>query len=262
MSLTTPDDVNNGNLSLDANGMVLITKENSTKVENMIKGNPKYSTPKAKTYFNSNPNPKSYTLNQWIDFINQIARDNSTRTSAKDITVLAQYIHDNSSYVLDKIETSDYSIVDELSNLKKRGATRLEPSLASKICRYLDEWHFNHDFFTINDSVVRFMLPYYYLYNVIDSKITVNVEKCDFKTFMSIYNQLFDKIKESEPQLTRHEMDHIIWYVYRNDSVRKAIAAALIKLTKQNNKRVFINCSCLAGGKTVFPESVDGNVLY
>ena len=137
---------------------------------------------------NQHKSVDTYTLSDLTEFIRRVARDNSTRTSNRNIDILAKYIFNNISVFLNRIKTGDYSLVDEIADLRHLGATRKEPSLASKVCRYIDDWYYGNDYFTINDSVVRVLLPYYYRFY--DIAFDVNIDEISYADFMKYFNEL------------------------------------------------------------------------
>ena len=256
MFLTVPESIKSANLELDENGMVKLTKENALKVEKLISNDNGYRSPSSKQMLYENKEISKYSLTELIEFIKRIAKDNSTRTSHADI-LLAKYIYDNLTNILERIRNGDLSLVDELANLFNFRASRKEPSLVSKICRYIDEWYYGNDIFTINDSVVRVMLPYYYLQYDID--FNGDIDKMTYVDFMKYFVLLVEKVRSAEPGITRHEIDHILWYVYRNDSIRKAVASAIVKKAKS---KVYIGCPYMTKEMIAFPNTKENDVLF
>ena len=259
INLTTSEEIQKANLELDENGMIKLTENNSKIVEALISAHNRYGNPTAKEWLNQHKNISTYNLKELTEFIRRVARDNSTRTSNINIDILAKYIFTNMIAILDRIKNGDYSLVDELADLTQLGATRKEPSLASKVCRYIDDWYYGNDHFTINDSVVRALLPYYYLYYSID--FNVNIDEISYVDFMKYFNDLVEKIQSLE-NIKRHEIDHIIWYVYRNDSIRQAVASALVSQSKKAKKKIFVGCPVLSGNSIISPVNNNPNVLY
>ena len=260
MFLTVPESIKCANLELDENGMVKLTKENALKVENLISMDARYRYSSAKQMFDKSKDISNYSLPDLIEFIKRIAKDNSTRTANADIRILTKYIYDNLSNALERIKQGDLSLVDELANLSNFGASRKESSLASKICRYIDEWYYGSDIFTINDSVVRTMLPYYYLYYDIDFK--GNIDKMTYVDFMKYFVSMVEKVRSVESSITRHEIDHILWYVYRNDSIRKAVASAIVIESRKAKSKIYIGCPHMKKETVVFPNISENNVIF
>ena len=259
INLTTSKEIQKADLELDENGMIKLTEENSKKVEALIESHNRYGAPTAREWLNQHKSVDTYTLSDLTEFIRRVARDNSTRTSNRNIDILAKYIFNNISIFLNRIKTGDYSLVDEIADLRHLGATRKEPSLASKVCRYIDDWYYGNDYFTINDSVVRVLLPYYYLFY--DIAFDVNIDEISYADFMKYFNELVEKIQSSE-KIKRHEIDHIIWYVYRNDSVRQSVASAIISESKKVKKKMFVGCPVLNATAVITPVNNNPNVLY
>ena len=188
INLTTSKEIQKAGLELDENGMIKLTEENSKKVEALIESHNRYGAPTAREWLNQHKSVDTYTLSDLTEFIRRVARDNSTRTSNRNIDILANYMFSKIIDILKRIEKGDYSLVDELSDLRHLGATRKEPSLSSKVCRYIDDWYYGNDYFTINDSVVRVLLPYYYLYY--DIAFDVNIDEISYADFMKYFNEL------------------------------------------------------------------------
>lgn len=261
INLTTPKNIKSADLELDENGMVKLTEANSKKVEALIADHNRYGTPSSRDWLKKHENINTYTLRELVEFIRLVARDNSTRTSNHNIYILANYIFANISITvfLNRIKKGDYSLVDELADLRHLGATRKEHSLASKVCRYIDDWYYGNDHFTINDSVVRVLLPYYYLYYGIN--FDKNIDEISYVEFMKYFNELVEKVQISE-SIKRHEIDHIIWYVYRNDSIRKAVVSAIVTESKNGEANLYIGCPYIAKETVVFPNINNNNVLF
>lgn len=110
--------------------------------------------------------------------------------------------------------------------MEEKGGKKIK-SLASKVCKYLNEWNFNGDAYTINDSVVRAILPYYLAYYGINGSLweNKNFEELNYQEFYGIFSELRNKTK-----LNNNELDHLIWYAYKNDSIRSDIAKVFSKV--------------------------------
>lgn len=222
--LTVPDNL----LGLDKDEylMVKLTKENSRIVEACIAVDPVYQSKGQKImkqYFDAG----DYSVTAYYDIINRIATENSTRTSKKSMACLAEYCANPCNGFLERIRKGDQYLVDELLQHLVNNGQRKDKSLASKLCRYLNEWLYDGCAYTINDSVVRAILPYYLAYYKIDKDLwqDKNFEELSYMEFYSIFCAVRNKVKE----LNNHELDHLIWYAYKNDSIRSEIAKALAK---------------------------------
>ncbi len=223
--LTVPDNLTM--LTKDEYLMVSLTKENAELVKACIIADPAYQ-PKAlavvKRYFAVG----DHSEKAYYDIIHQIAIDNSTRTSKESKSCLAAYCAKPEHHFLDKLKSGDPLLVDTLLSHLVENGFRKDKSLASKVCRYLNEWLYGGCAYTINDSVVRAILPYYLAYYKIDDALwrNKNLEKLSYIEFYGIYSALRDKVAV----LDNHQLDLLIWYVYKNDGIRYEVAKALSKV--------------------------------
>ena len=211
-------------LTKDEYLMVQLTKDNSDIVEACIAVDPAYQS-KGKSIMEGYFDAGNYSEKAYYDIINRIATENSTRTSKKTMECLAAYCADPRNNFIGRIEVGDNSLVDEiLQHLVQKGY-RKDKSLASKLCRYLNEWLFSACAYTINDSVIRAILPYYLAYYKIDRALWQgkNFEELSYVEFYTIFSALRDKVAV----LNNHQLDHLIWYAYKNDSIRSEVAKAL-----------------------------------
>lgn len=211
--------------------------------------------------------------------IMQMAADNSTRTPAIISEIIGKIIFegDNDRYrYIPRILKGDFSVVTEILNRtfeeqKKRPELkqiRIEKSLCSKACKYIQQWYFQvpekdellnekldenlrnqrpTSCFCINDSVIRNVLPYYLAYyhveNISDGKDeaweqttasgrkVISFEAADYSLLARYFTQLLEKVnKNSTKRFSVSELDSLLWYGYRNDSVRQEMARALAKI--------------------------------
>lgn len=227
----TPQNIKDADFALDENFMVKLTKDNAEKAFACIRANKRYKNPAYADYYQeTNKHLSEYTKREFIEIVRLIARANSTRTPQKNAEILGGYIYDNRKVFLERLKKGDKDLIPELANYK--GLSRKESSLASKICVFLCELEFQKSNFIVNDNVVRTVLPYYLHYYDIDTKSwqdkngLKDLNKCS-------YAELFDLVKavkeKSENTLTFREIDHILWYCYKNDPVRTAVAIELAK---------------------------------
>ena len=138
---------------------------------------------------------------------------------------MAAYCADPQNNFLCRIEEGDKYLVDAILQHLVQNGSRKDKSLASKLCRYLNEWLYNGCAYTINDSVVRAILPYYLAYYKIDRTLWQgkNFEELSYIEFYTIFSAVRDKVMV----LNNHQLDHLIWYAYKNDSIRSEVAKAL-----------------------------------
>lgn len=205
--------------------MVKLNKSNSDIVENEIENDPGYRHI-GKIAFDEMHRNKDYSKESYFKVINKIATENNTRTSKKVMELLANYCSNPSNSFLKKLEEGKPELVDELLTFLVSKKERKDKSLASKICRYMNEWLYNKDAFTINDSVVRKVLPYYLAYYKVDKNIWFN-KKLDDMSYVEFF-QLFESLKVKLPEMNRHQLDHLMWYSYKNDPIRSSIAEAMV----------------------------------
>ena len=225
MLLTVPDSLLG--LTKDRYLMVELTKENSDVVEACIAADPAYQS-KGKTIMDSYFSAGDYSAKAYYDIINRIATENSTRTSKKAMECMATYCANPENNFLGRIEAGDLYLVDELIRYLVLNGSRRDKSLASKLCRYLNEWLYGGCAYTINDSVVRAILPYYLAYYGIDRSLWQgkNFEELSYIEFYKI----FSAVRDAAKVLNNHQLDHLIWYTYKNDSIRSEVAKALAQI--------------------------------
>lgn len=223
--LTVPDNLLG--LTNDEYLMVQLTKENSVIVEECIAEDPAYQS-KGKAIMEKYFDAKDYSVDAYYNIINCIATENSTRTSKETKECMAAYCADPKNNFLGSIKAGDENLVDAILQHLLDNGSRKDKSLASKLCRYLNEWYYGGCAYTINDSVVRAILPYYLAYYKIDRKLWQgkNFEKLSYVEFYTIFSAVRDKVAV----LNNHQLDHLIWYAYKNDSIRSEVAKALAQV--------------------------------
>lgn len=214
-------------LTADEYLMVALTKQNSLIVEDCIAHDPAYQS-KAESIMHSYFDHGDYSEEAYYAIINRIAVENSTRTSETSMRQLASYCAEPDNHFLDQLQTGVPELVDTLTNYLTTEGNRKDKSLCSKLCRYLNEWHFGACAYTINDSVVRAIMPYYLAYYKVDRALWQgkNFEELSYTAFYTIFSTL----REYVPELNNHELDHLMWYSYKNDTIRREVAKALAKV--------------------------------
>ena len=220
-------------LKLDKNFMPKLNEYNSKIVENCI-GDSKAK----KTFLDSLDKAKyvfHFTNADVKEIITAIAAENKTRTPQKSIDMFAEFIMDTKNNFWDRLKAGCSTLPDDLYNYVKRKANRKEKSLASKICRYLNDWVYNQMHYTVNDSFARGVLPYYLsLYNVDKDEWSKKVGKGrilktfeddekPYETFIIAFKQLSKKVSN----LTIHQIDHLLWYCFSNDGIRFELAKGI-----------------------------------
>ena len=151
----------------------------------------------------------NYSKEDYKEIIRVIAAKNHTRTPANVCDELAGLAV--KSNLLDGIKQGRTEIVDELINGLK---TRKERSLTSKVCRYLETWKAENKKFTINDTILRAVLPYYMKqYCPTNCHIPSDVS---FKEYLGYCQDLLANCDIEN----LHELDYLLWYFYSKDSIR------------------------------------------
>ena len=223
--LTVPDNLLG--LTKDEYLMVQLTKENSDIVEACIAVDPAYQS-KGKAIMEGYFNAGDYSAKAYYDIINRVATENHTRTYKETMECMAAYCADPQNNFLSRIEAGDKYLVDAILQHLVQNGSRKDQSLASKLCRYLNEWLYGGCAYTINDSVVRAILPYYLAYYKIDRALWQgkNFGKLSYIEFYTIFSAVRDKVVV----LNNHQLDHLIWYAYKNDSIRSEVAKSLAQV--------------------------------
>ena len=218
-------------LKTDENYLVLLNESNSVEVERLILEDSSYHFDETKNKFLSIWKRKNHRLNQddWFNVVKAIATENSTRSSDVNMRYFAEFMDNEENDFLGKLEIGDLELVDKMLNYvtDKNNNRRKDKSLASKICKYLNEWIFNSTSYSINDSFVRKVIPYYLKKWEIPWPLgrKKNLDDASYVQFMSLITALEEKV----PNLNKHQIDHILWYCYRSDPIRLEVAIALGK---------------------------------
>lgn len=232
VELSTSENIKSKVFELDENYMFKLNKANAQKAYECVCDDARYKVSPDKEYYeklkNQGKSLANYTLDEIYEIIRLIAASNSTRSPNKSVKALAEYIYQNLNSVKYKLESGDISLADDLATVKM---PRHEYSLISKICAYLCEYEFQKFNFIINDNVVRGILPYYLdYYNVEENlwKQNGKLRKFEKLSYSDIHNMIL-KIKNSlSENLTLRDIDHILWYCYKDDKVRTAIANEIV----------------------------------
>ena len=213
--------------------MPKLNEYNSKIVESCI------GTSKAKeTYLGLFYKTKDVSLFTNVDLkeiITAIAAENKTRTPQKSIDMFAEYIIDTKNNFWGRLKVGCFILPDDLYNYVKNQANRKEKSLASKICRYLNDWVYNQMHYTVNDSFARGVLPYYLSFYNVDKDEwskkmgkgrilkTFEDDEKPYETFIIAFKQLSKKVSN----LTIHQIDHLLWYCFSNDGIRFELAKGI-----------------------------------
>lgn len=219
-------------LEVDDNKLPLLTLKNV----NLILPAIKQADNKVRDYvmeLYSNPTEENITL-----IVRKIAIDNSTHTPTKDCAVLAHYIFDKTNKFFERLERGDIALVDDLCQYGFDNTGKRHKSLASKICRYLNEWIYDRDDYTINDLIVRTVLPYYLHKHKVDTNLwtkTVGktIRRKDFETMS--YEEFFacyKSLQQTIPGVSLRDLDSLIWYYYSQEGSQIDKVKNIIRQTK------------------------------
>ena len=228
--------VQNLPLTLDPMGLniVLLTKANSNKIEGAIANDPRYQTGIAGRFYNlckqrnidikNNQDDSLYILLSAIDVDNSTGLKRFQGQGADPIRRVCDYMVSTPSFFQDLLanEPIGIDLPDKICSLI---TDRDVKSFASKACKYLHQFLLGlgraEDKYSINDSVVRRVLPYYLdYYGVPHSFTTVNqIHKLSYQDLYKVLSDLQVAAKKKEGVgLTKHEIDHILWYCYKSFS--------------------------------------------
>ncbi len=225
--LSVPDNLTG--LSKDDYLMVELTRANSDIVEACIAVDPAYRSSQGKAIMERYFRAEDFSETAYYEIIRCIASENSTRTSAQTMTCMAAYCADPTHCFLERVGEGEVGLVDDLLRHLVQNGQRRDKSLASKLCRYLNEWRFSGCAYTINDSVVRAVLPYYLARYNVDRRMWADkdFEKLSYAAFYTLFCAVRDRVTDG---LNNHQLDHLLWYAYKSDGIRTELAKALAKV--------------------------------
>lgn len=201
--------------------IVLLTRHNADIIEKLIANDDDYF-PFSQLLFNSFglDKVKNNTDKALLAVAREIDRDNSTnvwryKERRGSFYKMIEYIADPNNEFFDKLQRGKTNLPDELNNC----GPALK-SLSSKMCKYLSEFAFGSDHYYINDSFVRAVLPFYLDYYGIPHPKLRSLAAVDQLTYVELYGwleQLHDaRNKQYHDQMTKSELDHILWYCYKS----------------------------------------------
>ena len=202
--------------------IVLLTKQNAEIVEELICNDDDYF-PFSQILFNHYgiDQIRNNTNKSLFAVVREIDRDNSTnvwryKTSRDSFNIMIAYIADPKNYFFSRLENGETDLPDRIVTECGSGLK----SLSSKVCKYLCEFAFQKDNYYINDSIVRHILLFYLdFYKVEHPEIKSSnaVDKMDYKMLYGWLSKLHNaRNKEYKDEITRNELDHILWYCYKS----------------------------------------------
>ena len=204
--------------------IVKLTKNNATKIEKTIKNDDDYFPFFSQIF-------KSYELNDiknnknkaLFACVREIDRDNNTnvwryKTNRKGFYDVINYMSSNKFW--EALKKGNPELPD---TLVKNGGTK---SLSSKICKYISEEMlkydntFNPDSYYINDSVVRAVLLFYLDYYEIEHNTIKSISDVAKLNYSKLFDLLEHLRQKADENLTRNELDHILWYCYKSFKIK------------------------------------------
>jgi hypothetical protein len=233
-----------------SNGMIKLTISNSVEIEKQINGDKKYGNDEAKIEFDKYSKSKAMIERHLTSIIWTIKMSNSIRGVKKQhARLLGKYIKGMGfDSFLDQLSSGQKSrnlVVNMIKYLASNSDAGRQLSWCSKICKYLDCWYYgksipnyqNH--FAVYDHVVATVLPYYLKkYRVMNKKkwwwpndLTTSKVWQNYDSFNDLVGELLHQVAIKDGQsLTKHQLDHLLWYQYKNYDrarLKKAIESYL-----------------------------------
>ena len=219
-------------IAVDEKGRVCLTQENATKIEALIRFNPRYG----KVVDKNNQDCAMSLIKQFRDdklsydndcmekIIRRLNFENSTRMDNDEMRELADRLISiaktkDELFALLKNINNDYQLIGELAKKTFFGKRRF--SFATKFCHYMCYYLFKdeyQDYYSIYDNIVINYLPdYMELANITDRLLPFTKEKdphLNLSKYYERYQGIIDTIiKEcSDRTISRHAFDHILWY--------------------------------------------------
>ena len=154
--------------------------------------------------------------------IKKINDTNSTHLSSEEQGKLDEYFSEYKEQVLNKIESGDMSIVNEIARVTENmgvSKSRYNFSFASKFCTYISRYLFEeYDKFMPYDQVLQAVLPYFaWAYCKIDPVKDFKKGK-DYPGYIELVRAIIEKaqgIYNAPEKLTLKEFDRLLWYKYK-----------------------------------------------
>ncbi len=227
-------------IDLDANGFPLINEKNIKLINFCISNDSRYRNEADSEYPYSIKNLvqeyiKNPTADNLMNLIENVDKQNSTHLSVsgknKDADnkqgreLTKKYLMQIPD-LIDKIISGDHTLVNNIAKnaITKNNANmdRYIISFASKFCTYILRYHptaSNKNHYSIYDSVLSDILPYYY-YQYVHHK-TIDVRRDTLKELPNGYEVYNNYIKEiidnSKCPISREDFDHLLWYYFKGD---------------------------------------------
>lgn len=211
--------------SLSNNNMLGLSYINFKKIENEFNDdndikNSKYKDIQDVVYdLNNNQTKENY-----LEIIRKIASVNHTRTPKDVCEEIAEWAVNN-KLIENMNAKPNIDLVDQCIKEIGDKCNHYPRSLVSKVFRYLETWKGDTSYFTINDSIIRAVLPYYLTQWGVDYRHDIN-NSMTYSKYHNYCKELLEKINsktQDDQKLNLHQLDFLIWYYYSNDSIRLEI---------------------------------------
>ncbi len=203
------------------NNLLVLNSHNAVLIANAIKNDINYK------YKFSNEIIKTISISNLVNYkLSKLDKDNLLllfvlidleyftniwNKAKKEMINLCDYDIEPSSKFFERLKQGDIKLVDDMA---KSTNGDIRKSFASKVCRYLSSNVFNNDFYYAYDTIVRDVLPYYlHHFNV----GTLNEAKKWYNelTYEQFHKEMDELKAKVCPNLTRLQMDYILWYSYK-----------------------------------------------
>lgn len=208
-----------------SNNMLSLSYNNFKKIENEFNDDNDLENPKYKDISNVVKDlDKNPTEANYLKIISKIASVNHTRTPKEVCEEIAEWAAKNKliEIINNKNKKDNIEMVDTCINAVGNICHHYPRSLVSKVFRYLESWKGENAFFTINDSILRAVLPYYLFQWDVKYNHDINASM-KYSTYHDYCEKLLDAINSKNQELNLHQLDFLIWYYYSNDSIRLEI---------------------------------------
>ena len=217
-------------LDVDCGFVVLLTKKNSGIIEKTLEKDLCY-VPYTNVFINDTKikrvSNKKYDRQTIMSIVRIIDIENGTQQWLNErgrnrVKRMVEFIINKENKFWPDLNKGEPSLVDRLNNAAIAGEGKNikgkdfdgPKSLASKVCKYLSLFVLGKDNYYVNDKFVRKVLRYYFRY-YLNAKIT-KVDKASYSQLHEWLSELHNCDKIKEEGLSKHFLDHLMWYPYKN----------------------------------------------
>lgn len=252
-------------LDFDSNGFLDLTSKNAELIQAILRIDSSYrktfdvyDSDSAWSYIRKNENKIEKNKNILEEICRRIDRENSTHLAVsglkkgdnKGITLTAEKIAKEEN-LIERLKTGDPELVKTISGFVQG---RNNFSFASKFCAYMCRFLFSGkpeaDNYAIYDGVLADVLPYYaFMYGNKDKGLLLTknnkstIEKKfkqekDYEGYRTLIDEIRDGVKnEKGCEISREELDSMLWYYYKRVSGKVlSQMAIIIKELHQKNE--------------------------